>query len=295
MSLWLRLEWGLVKPSLPTTCFPGMLMGTMKTQVGAVILAVVCLGLAIVLIASRQHAEKQKTTDTQTIQTLSNNLVTTRGQLEDQTGVATGLREDFEKLKQQKQSVENSLGELTNKFTQVSATLADTKAALTASKEEVARRDARIGELETQNNVLDKRALDLTTSITNLNAQITETQRKLAASEGDKAMLEQELKRLRIEKAELERQFNDLTVLRAQVSRLKEELSVARRLELLRQGFFARSDERGAQRLMQGATASKAKPAPIPSDLNVEVSADGTVKIIPPLTNRPAGTSPSPK
>ena len=35
-----------------------------------------------------------------------------------------------------------------------------------------------------------------------------------------------ELKRLMAEKAELERQFNDLAVLRAQVSKLKEELSI---------------------------------------------------------------------
>ena len=54
------------------------------------------------------------------------------------------------------------------------------------------------------------------------------------------------------EKAELERQFNDLAVLRAQVSKLKEELSVARRLEWIRQGLFASTEQRGAQKLMQG-------------------------------------------
>ncbi len=47
------------------------------------------------------------------------------------------------------------------------------------------------------------------------------------------------------EKAELERQFNDLAVLRAQVSKLKEELSVARRLEWIRQGLFASTEQRG--------------------------------------------------
>ena len=97
------------------------------------------------------------------------------------------------------------------------------------------------------------------------------------------------------EKAELEKQFNDLTVLRAQVSKLKEELSVARRLEWIRQGLFASTDQRGAQKLMQGAAATPAK-APKPTyDLNVEVSADGSVKVIPPLTNRPAATNPPAK
>jgi hypothetical protein len=130
-----------------------------------------------------------------------------------------------------------------------------------------------------------------------LTTQIEETKRKLTASEGEKGFLEKELKRLMAEKAELEKQFNDLAVLRAQVSKLKEELSVARRLDWIRQGLFASTDQKGAQKLMQGpAASSQAKPAPKPSyDLNVEVSADGSVKVIPPLTNRPAATNPPAK
>jgi hypothetical protein len=97
------------------------------------------------------------------------------------------------------------------------------------------------------------------------------------------------------EKSELEKQFNDLTVLRAQVSKLKEELSVARRLEWIRQGLFASNDQKGAQKLMQGTAPSSAKAPKRSYDLNVEVSADGSVKVIPPLTNRPAATNPPPK
>ena len=98
------------------------------------------------------------------------------------------------------------------------------------------------------------------------------------------------------EKAELERQFNDLAVLRAQVSKLKEELSVARRLEWIRQGLFASTDQkRRAETHARARAASQAK-APKPTyDLNVEVSADGSVKVIPPLTNRPAATNPPAK
>ena len=93
----------------------------------------------------------------------------------------------------------------------------------------------------------------------------------------------------------MERQFNDLAVLRAQVSKLKEELSVARRLEWIRQGLFANTEQRGAQKLMPGTAMSQVK-APKPTyDLNVEVSADGSVKVIPPLTNRPAATAPPQK
>ena len=86
----------------------------------------------------------------------------------------------------------------------------------------------------------------MSTAITNLTAQIEETKRKLATSEGEKGFLEKELKRLVAEKSELERQFNDLTVLRAQVAKLKEELTIARRIEWIRRGLFASTDEKGA-------------------------------------------------
>jgi hypothetical protein len=76
---------------------------------------------------------------------------------------------------------------------------------------------------------------------------------------------------------------------------LKEELSVARRLEWIRQGLFASTDQRGAQKLMQGPAGSQVKPPKPVYDLNVEVNADGSVKVIPPLTNRPAATNPPAK
>jgi len=136
---------------------------------------------------------------------------------------------------------------------------------------------------------LDKKAADLSLSLTNLTVQIAETQRKLAASEGDKAFLEKELKRLMGEKAELERQFNDLVVLRAQVAKLKEELNIARRLEWIRKGLFAVEEQKGAQLLMQRQPVAKTTNV---YDLNVEVNADGSVRVIPPLTNGPAVTPP---
>jgi chromosome segregation ATPase len=263
----------------------------MKIRVGAIILALVCVGLGIALIASRREAEKTKLGDTQTILTLSNNLVTTSGDLQEKAGLVAGLREDLDKQKKALERAAGDLSALTNQFTQVSGSLTETKAALAASQAEVAKRDARITELEVQNKVLDKEAIELSTSLTNLNVQIAETQRKLTASEGDRAFLEKELKRLKADKAELERQFNDLTVLRAQVSRLKEELAVSRRLELIRQGFFARFERKGAQQLMQNSADAAAKPARVPADLNVEVHADGTVKVIPSPGSTPAATN----
>jgi chromosome segregation ATPase len=260
----------------------------MKNRLGLIVLALICLGLGIGLILMRNNAVEQKRTDTEVILGFSNKWVETSTKLEDQKQVNAEMEKDLTVRK-------TVLVDLTNKFTSVSANLAQTsanlaktEASLKSTQEEVAKRDAKIADLENQNQALDKQAVDLSASITNLTLQIADTQQKLSASEGDKAFLQKELKRMIAEKAELERQFNDLTVLRAQVAKLKQELNIARRLEWIRQGLFASSDQKGAQKLMQGVSAppSQGKAARPAYDLNVEVGADGSVKVIPPPGSR---------
>jgi chromosome segregation ATPase len=265
----------------------------MKNRISLIVLVVICLGLAVGMVLVKNQANEQKESDTRSILSFSNQVTETTGKLEEQKQVATMLEKDL-------QAERKNFGELTNNFTKVSSDLAQTSAnlektevALKSSQEEVAKRNARITQLESQNQELDKQALDLSTAITNLNVQIAETQRKLLASEGDKALLEQELKRMRGEKAELERQFNDLTVMRAQVAKLKEELNIARRVEWIRNGLLAASDDKGATRLLKGLTTPQ-KSAKPNFDLNVEVSADGTVKVLSQQTNRPPAI-PSPR
>lgn len=97
----------------------------------------------------------------------------------------------------------------------------------------------------------------------------------------------------------MERQFNDLAVLRKQVNKLKEELSIARRLEWIRQGIFASQEQKGAQKLLQGVNSGNVKVASTTNkyDLNVEVNSDGTVnKIVQPspVTNTNAVSAPKP-
>jgi chromosome segregation ATPase len=172
--------------------------------------------------------------------------------------------------------------------------LSKTQDSLKAAQDEIAKRDTQIADLETKNKQLDDQAADLSASITNLQTQIDTTQQKLAASEGDKAFLEKELQRLMTEKAELERQFNDLKVLRAQVAKLKEEMNVSRRLAWIREGIFARDEQKGAQKLMvKSPPTAAASNAPANFDLNVEVNADGSVRVIPPGTNG-VSTNPPP-
>ncbi len=260
----------------------------MKNQLGVIVLILLCVGLIVALVVSQKKATSLHTEDTLTILDKSNQLVQTTIDLEEVRQVNTVLNKDLDVRK-------SELVSLTNHLSDVSGTLAKTEDVLKNTQaqmaKELAERDARITALESQNLALDQRAVELNSAITNLTGQIDDTQKKLAASEGDKAFLQKELSRLMTEKAELEKQFNDLKVLRAQVSKLQEELTISRRLEWIRQGLFARDAKKGAQLLMENKTPafptspSTNEPAKAGRyDLNVEVSSDGTVKVIPPLT-----------
>jgi predicted nucleic acid-binding Zn-ribbon protein len=146
------------------------------------------------------------------------------------------------------------------------------------------KRDTRINELEAQKDELSKRMNDLNASISNLETQIAATEKKLASSEGDRAFLLKELKRLQAEKAELEKQLNSLAFLREQVRKVKDELSISRRLDWIRRGLYGISGQKGGERLQQGFTAPVVQSN---YNLNVELRQDGAVKVVPVVTNAP--------
>jgi chromosome segregation ATPase len=269
----------------------------MKNLIGVVILAVVCIGLVVALVTAKRTATQEKRKDTDTILFHSNQWEKTRADLEDHKQVIQNLEKDIESRKQQYGNLTNKYTDITTKLTDVSTTLAKTEQTLKQTEAEVAKRDAKIAELETQSQNYEKQAIEYSVALTNLTTQIAETRRKLTASEGDRAFLEKELKRMMAEKADLERQFNDLTVLRAQVAKLKEDLSIARRIDWIRKGLFSSADQKGAQQLLQHGpgTPPASEATTNRYDLNVEVNADGSVRVIPPLTNSPTGTTPAPK
>ncbi|HTL17056.1 MAG TPA: hypothetical protein VL793_07455 [Patescibacteria group bacterium] len=268
----------------------------MKNRLALIVLGLLCLGLGIAVVTLHNNAVEQKRTDTDAILGFSNKWVETSTKFEDQKQVNAEMEKDLDARKKVLLDLTNEFTSVSSNLSETSANLAKTEASLKTSQEELAKRDTKIAELETQNQALDKQASDLSSSITNLTLQISDTEKKLAASEGDKAFLQKELKRMMAEKAELERQFNDLTVLRAQVSKLKQDLSIARRLEWIRRGLFASSEQKGAQKLMQGlgSPSSEAKAARPTYDLNVEISSDGSVKVVPPLSSRPEATNSAP-
>lgn len=257
----------------------------MKPKILIPILAVVALALVVALFVSRRTVSDQS----QQISTLSNEWQKASIKVSDLSQVNSTLEKDLTKRNTDFLSLTNAYAQALTTLAKTEGELKQTEDSLKLTKEELAARDAKIAQLETQNEELDAKSAQLSGALTNLTLQIAATQQKLAAAEGDKEFLQKELNQLLAQKAELERQLNDLAFLKAQVSHLKAELSIARRLEWIRKGLFNAGDTKGAQLLLQsGPGVAKTAPRTNSYDLNVEINADGSVKVIPPLTNAPA-------
>lgn len=257
----------------------------MKPKILIPILAIVALALAVFLFVTRRTVTEQS----EQITTLSNEWQKASIKVSDLSQVNSTLEKDLSKRTTEYLSLTNAYAQALTTLAKTESDLKQTEDTLKLTKEEVAARDAKIAQLETQNQELDAKSAELTTALTGLTAQIAATQKKLDAAEGDKEFLQKELNTLLTQKAELERQLNDLAFLKAQVSHLKSELSIARRLEWIRKGLFNAGDTKGAQLLLQsGPGAAKTTTRTNTYDLNVEINADGSVKVIPPMTNAPA-------
>jgi chromosome segregation ATPase len=259
----------------------------MNTKIAIVILAVVCAGLGVALVATKKQNDEQRKKDADAILDFSNQVVTASENLDELRQVNLRLTNDLVVVEQQASQLTNSLNE-------ASSVLAATKTSLQGAQDQIANLNGRISDLEAQNKVLDDRANTLSNTLAALNAQIADTEQKLANSETNNVFLEKELQQQIAQRAELERKFDDLNEVRAQVKKLRDELFVARRLQLMR---ASATEQKGAQLLVERvvpATNAAAAKLPPHFDLNVEVGSDGSVHIIPPLTNAPAAAPNSP-
>jgi len=255
----------------------------MKTKIALVIVAVAGAALAVALFASKKVTGDQLKDNAVTILEFSNQLIDANESLDKLQQVNLELTNDLAAIQQQAVQYSNS----------VSGALASAKASLQSSQDQIANLNGRVADLEAQNKVLDDRATTLTNTILALNAQITDTERRLANSETNNAFLEKELQRQIAQRADLERKFDDLNELRAQIKKLRDELFVSRRLQLMRNSA---TELKGAQLLVQSRNttpAAAAKPPPH-YDLNVEVGSDGSVHVIPPPGAASATNSPAP-
>jgi chromosome segregation ATPase len=222
----------------------------------------------------------------------SNQLISARSSINDLNQLTLTLTNDLAASQQQLALSQQEAAQLSNSLAAASATLESTKSTLISARDQINNLNTHIGDLETQNKVLDQRATDLTNTIAQLNAAIENSQSRLAMAETNRLFIEQQLQKQIAQRAELEHKFNDIDEVRTQVKKLRDEMFVARRLQWMKND---NSGKKGAELLMQKntttattGTATNAKPD---YNLNVEVGSDGSVKVIPPLvpgTNTPA-------
>ena len=152
----------------------------MKMKIGIIVLAAVCVGLVIALIATKKEVDDQRKKDTDTILDFSNQLITANAGLDDLRQVNLMLTNDLDASRELAATLSNNLSE-------TSGSLASAKTSLQSAMDQITNLNGRIADLQTQNQVLDQRANDLTNKIETLNSQITDTEQKLASSETNNA------------------------------------------------------------------------------------------------------------
>ncbi|MCS1407551.1 MAG: Chromosome partition protein Smc [Verrucomicrobia subdivision 3 bacterium] len=250
------------------------------------VLGVVCVCLIASLIYRHTQAVKKESASQKKIQEVQTQLEKTSAGLDISQQTNTVLRAELKKteevLAQSHQQVEALTNDLNQEKARAEAAVKETRVALA----EVADRDIQIKSLTDDRKNLSNQLSTLNRSMDEFEARIAATELKLTTSESDREFLLRELKRLQTEKAGIERQFNDLSVIRTQLNKLRNELTISRRIEWIRKGLIGRSGNRkGAEILASGFQ----KPIIQTNfNLNVEINQTGGVKIIqqpPPISD----------
>jgi chromosome segregation ATPase len=263
----------------------------MKNRAVIAILAIACIGLGIALFVVKKQGDDQHVAEVNSITQLSNQEVAAEAQLKEKDQVNLTLSNEVATSQQQVTRDQEEAARLSNSLAAATSTLADTRGSLAAVEETVTNLNNRITDLEAQNKVLDDQVNTLSNQLTRLNLRIEDTRNQLAVAVTNATFLKGELQKQLAQRAELEHKFYDLAELRNQVKRVKEELFVARRAQLMK---YDTGNKKGAQLLMMHTLPSPPAtrpPAPAATyDLNVEIGSDGSVRTIPPLgrTNSPA-------
>lgn len=254
----------------------------MKVLAGVLVAVLAALAWSVyTLRETRRHMVAQQQSNEVIIADFSNRWEATRRGLEEQKRVNEHLETNLTDRAKQLDTLRVEIAALN---TDLARSRAETKNA----QEEIAKRDSQINSLESKNVDLTKQMGDLQNSLAGLERQINETERKLAASEGNRAELLKDLKRLQEEKVSLEKQLNDLAFVRDQVRKLREELTVARRLDWIRRGIFQTSTKKGGEALAEMKFRNEVPPPLASPDLDVELRRSGEVTISP-ASNPPAG------
>lgn len=251
----------------------------MNASILSVVAVLTAVGLAVALIVSGRSAAADHRQATATISTYSNQVLELTQRLSELRKVNLVLEGNLSQRGAEVDLYSNKLSVTETRLVQKEA---ESVTAAAAAAAEIQKRDQHIVGLEGQREDLTKKMGDLNSSITNLESRIGETQRKLTTSEGDRATLLKELRRLQTEKADLEKKFKDLVVLRDQMKKLREELSITRRLDFIRRGIIG-TDIKGGTLLQQGIRRPSATNAPGgAAPLKVELDTQGRARVVEP-------------
>jgi chromosome segregation ATPase len=255
----------------------------MKLNLIVAILVVACVGLVFALFSARHSAEDQHKSDVAAAVVFSNQVLAVNKQVNELGQVNLMLSNSVSTAQQQMMLSVEQLAQLSNTLAAANATLDSTKNSLASAQDLVTNLNSRISDLEAQNKVLDDQAASLSNQLASLTVQIASTRNQLAVSRGNAMFLQGELQKQLAQKAELEHKFNDVEELRQQIRKLKEQMWVARRIELNISGTL----KKGGEILMDHSPANPPRRSAA-YDLHVEVGSDGSGRVIPPATNAPA-------
>ena len=253
----------------------------MKIKVVIIVLAVACAGLVMAILATKKQADVQHTEDVKTIEVFSNEVITVTKHLDELGQVNLTLSNALTVAQAELLLEGEKLTELSNSLAAATSTLADTRNSLAGAQELVTNLNARITDLEAQNKDLDEQASILSNKLAQLTVEIENTKNLLAISTTNNVYLRGELQKQLAQKAELEHKFNDLDELRAQVRKMKDEMFIARRVQLMK---YDTGGKKGAALLSSHSTPTPIQTHTVSTyDLNVEIGSDGTVRVIPPM------------
>src|SRR5690606_3050050 len=150
------------------------------------ILILVCVGLGAGLIYRHTSAERRALQDEETIVRYEGQVTDIEEKLAEQTAVNVVLEQKLNARTKELTEVSNTLVTVTANLAKVRE---EAQVAATNAAADLAKRDARINELETQRDDLTGRMTDLNSQITDYQGRIEDVQRKLVASEGDREYL----------------------------------------------------------------------------------------------------------
>jgi chromosome segregation ATPase len=257
----------------------------MNKKTAIAILIVACVGLAVGLIIVCHQWNADQTSSTNTILQFSNDLNTATANLDDAKQVNLQLNTDLATNRALAETLSNQLDQTSQQLSSTQASLQSAQTNLQNAQNQITNLDQHVSDLEAQNAILDQRANDLSNTISQLTTTITDTQMKLAMSQTNNTDLESELQKQVAQKESLQRKFSDLNEVRQQVRKLKTDAMVSQRLQWIQEGIDPNKQQKGGQILTDHQPPRTATPVAQPNfDLNVEVGADGTVRV---LTNAP--------